>query len=309
MKVKFSGSNIILSAESAEEARVLQAARANSERKERVRCSRTWVGDVDSETDHPALTLTLERLKPVDCDLDRKHAIAEPVVFPKVCRESSHPRADRSARRFKVGNFRAGDAVTATYPCLGKRQVAHGTRVTSHESRMTTFDLILAYPLTALGVFLAAVAALWLCLSAALWAAGCWAGSTCPPRWTGGAASPSRGWRRPGPTPANSGIHLEMGGARYTRWLPPISRIQVKDNPLTGRAPPSTVLPEPAGELSPLQPQASCRSQSLRYPHLMWRISSQRARNPSVCQRGFSCPTLLRPGQASGRIELSERQV
>ena len=41
MKVKFSGSNIILSAESAEEARVLQAARANSERKERVRCSRT----------------------------------------------------------------------------------------------------------------------------------------------------------------------------------------------------------------------------------------------------------------------------
>lgn len=82
MKIKFSGSNIILSAESAKEARVLQAARANSERKEKVRCSRTWVGDVDSETDHAALTLTLERLRPVDCDLDRKHAIAEPVTFP-----------------------------------------------------------------------------------------------------------------------------------------------------------------------------------------------------------------------------------
>ncbi len=36
---------------------------------------------------------------------------------------------------------------------------------------MTTFDLILAYPFTALAVFLAAVAVLWLCLSAALWAA------------------------------------------------------------------------------------------------------------------------------------------
>lgn len=36
---------------------------------------------------------------------------------------------------------------------------------------MTLTDLILAYPLTALVVFLAAVAALWLCLSAALWAA------------------------------------------------------------------------------------------------------------------------------------------
>lgn len=82
MKVKFSGSNIILSAESDQEARVLQAARANSERKEKMRCSRIWVGDVDSETKHPALTLTLEKLRPVGCDLDRQHAIAQPVSFP-----------------------------------------------------------------------------------------------------------------------------------------------------------------------------------------------------------------------------------
>ena len=34
-----------------------------------------------------------------------------------------------------------------------------------------SLDLILAYPLTALLLFLAAVAVLWLCLSAALWAA------------------------------------------------------------------------------------------------------------------------------------------
>ena len=36
---------------------------------------------------------------------------------------------------------------------------------------MTFFDLILAYPFMALGVFLAAVAALWLCLAAGTWAA------------------------------------------------------------------------------------------------------------------------------------------
>ncbi len=82
MKVKFSGPNIVLSAESAKEVRVLQAACANSERKEKVRCSRIWVGDVDSQTDHLALTLTLEKLRPVDCNLDRKHTIAEPVTFP-----------------------------------------------------------------------------------------------------------------------------------------------------------------------------------------------------------------------------------
>ncbi len=36
---------------------------------------------------------------------------------------------------------------------------------------MTTFELILAYPLTALAVFLAAVAVLWLCLAVGIWAA------------------------------------------------------------------------------------------------------------------------------------------
>ena len=35
----------------------------------------------------------------------------------------------------------------------------------------SSLDLILAHPLTALGVFLAAVAALWLCLAAGTWAA------------------------------------------------------------------------------------------------------------------------------------------
>ena len=83
MKIKFSGSNIILSAESSVEARVLQAARANTERKEKMRCSRIWVGDVDSETNYAALTLTLERLRPASCDLDRQHAIAAPVSFPE----------------------------------------------------------------------------------------------------------------------------------------------------------------------------------------------------------------------------------
>ncbi len=97
MKVKLSGSRIIISAENQREAHALMQARPNPSNKEKVRAINIGVGEVDSETQFVALSLTLVKLTQLECDMDRQHSQSLLVHFPELAAEPAAAPEEQAA--------------------------------------------------------------------------------------------------------------------------------------------------------------------------------------------------------------------